>query len=123
MLREFLSPLDWEIIENIPLSTMPQDDFWAWHYEKLGIFSVRSAYRMLIRKWESTSAWVEERLGRSDMKAQEKEWSDLWKIKVPSKIHVFLWRLARQSIPTGDVRHHRNMLPNGGCTLCGGMDS
>jgi hypothetical protein len=68
MLREFLSPLDWEIIENIPLSTMPQDDFWAWHYEKSGIFSVRSAYRMLILKRELTSAWVKERPGRSDMK-------------------------------------------------------
>ena len=73
MLREFFFPLDWEVIENIPLSMKPQDDFWAWHYEKSGIFSVHSAYQILIRKWESTSEWVEERPDRSDMKAQEKE--------------------------------------------------
>ena len=56
VLREFFSPLDWEIIENIPLSTTPQDDFWAWHYEKKSIFSVRSAYQMLVQNREVTSA-------------------------------------------------------------------
>jgi hypothetical protein len=49
-LREFFSPQGWEITENIPLSAMPQDDFWAWYYEKTGIFSVRFTYRMLILK-------------------------------------------------------------------------
>jgi hypothetical protein len=122
-LREFFSPLDWETIENIPLSTMPQDNFWACHYEKKGIFSVRSVYQMLIRNWEVTSAWAEDRPGRSDKRAQEKEWSDIWRIKVPSKIPVFLWCLVRQSIPTGDVRHCRNMALDGTCTLCGGLDS
>jgi hypothetical protein len=39
------------------------------------------------------------------------------------KFHVFLWHLARQSIPTGDVRHHRNMALDGNYTLCGGSDS
>jgi hypothetical protein len=38
LLREFFSPLDWETIENILLSMASQDDFWAWHYEKKGIF-------------------------------------------------------------------------------------
>jgi len=41
--QQFLS-MDWEVILNIPLTTRRQLDFWAWHYEKLGVFSVRSAY-------------------------------------------------------------------------------
>jgi hypothetical protein len=40
--------MDSEVISNIPICTRRQDDFWAWHYEKSGIFSVRSAYRMLV---------------------------------------------------------------------------
>jgi len=52
---------------------------------------------------------VEDRSSNSEAGSQEKEWSELWKIKVPSKIRVFLWRLARYSIPTSDVRHHRIM--------------
>ena len=81
-LRKFFSLLDWETIENIPLSATPQDDFRAWHYEKKGIFSVRSAYRVLVRNREVMSAWAEDRPGRSDTRAQE-EWSDIWRIKVP----------------------------------------
>ena len=107
--RDFLSPLDCELIESIPLSTSPQDDYWPWHYEKSGVCSVRSAYRMLVRNRKTLAAWAEGRSGRSNVGAQEKEWTELWSTKVPSKVRVFLWRLARHSIPTGDVRHHRNM--------------
>jgi hypothetical protein len=31
----------------------------------------------------------------------------LWGIKVPSKVRVFLWRLARCSLPSKDVLLHR----------------
>jgi len=48
MLHQFFYEMDIEAIKNIPLSSMNQSDFWAWHYEKNGSFSVRSAYRMLI---------------------------------------------------------------------------
>ena len=47
----------------------------------------------------------------------------LWKVQVPSKVRVFLWQLARQSIPTQDVRHRRNMADNSRCSVCGGLDS
>jgi hypothetical protein len=33
------------------------------------------------------------------MKAQEKEWSDLWKIEVPSKIRVFFVVLSKAIHP------------------------
>jgi hypothetical protein len=34
--------------QSIPICTRTAEDFWAWHYEKTGMFSVKSAYRMLI---------------------------------------------------------------------------
>jgi hypothetical protein len=40
--------VDVEIIKSIPISMRAQSDFWAWHYEKKGLFSVRSAYQMLV---------------------------------------------------------------------------
>lgn len=96
----------------------------AWHYEKSGIFSVRSAYRKCWYKAERQPlAWEEDMLGRSDTRVQQNEWCELWKIKVSSKIRIFLWHLATLSIPTGDVRHRRNMRPDRGCSLFGGDDS
>lgn len=57
------------------------------------------------------------------METDQKEWATLWKIKVPSKLRIFLWRLARQSLPTGDVRHNRHMAQHRNCTICGQPDS
>uniref|UniRef100_A0A8R7QQD3 Reverse transcriptase zinc-binding domain-containing protein n=1 Tax=Triticum urartu TaxID=4572 RepID=A0A8R7QQD3_TRIUA len=59
----------------------------------------------------------------SDNSSQEKAWSSLWKIGVPSKVKVFLWRLARHSLSTTDVLHHRNMSYVSACPLCGADDS
>jgi hypothetical protein len=53
--------------------------------------------------------------GRSSTKADEKEWIALWHVQMPAKIRVFLWRLARQSLPFGDVLHHRNMKAQSTC--------
>ncbi|GJN21135.1 hypothetical protein PR202_gb08585 [Eleusine coracana subsp. coracana] len=123
LLRDVFIPMDIEAIESIPICTASQEDFWGWQYEKNRIFSARSAYRMLVHTSDRRSAWIEHRAGISDLKAVEKDWTEIWKVQVSSKIRVFLWRLARQSLPTGDVRNRRNMAPNASCSLCGGCDS
>ena len=122
-LKQSFLPMDWEAIASIPLSTRRQVDFWAWHYEKTGVFTVRSAYRMLVSNREKRTDWIEHNPGRSDCSAERKEWTDIWQVQVPSKVRQFLWRLARQSIPTGDVRHQRHMAPDSRCVVCGGLDS
>ena len=47
----------------------------------------------------------------------------LWKVKVPSKIRIFLWRLAKHSLPIGAVLHHRKMAQCSVCFFCGMEDS
>jgi hypothetical protein len=42
--RQFFQPSDVEEILKIKLPTAKQPDSIAWHYEKSGVFSVRSAY-------------------------------------------------------------------------------
>ena len=37
--EHFIEP-DIDVITNIPLSSRVQSNFWAWHYDKRGIFSV-----------------------------------------------------------------------------------
>jgi hypothetical protein len=43
VLNKHFLPMDVEIIRHIPISFSVQADFWDWHYEKTGNFSVRSA--------------------------------------------------------------------------------
>jgi hypothetical protein len=122
-IQQLFTPADAEAILSIPLSTRNQSDFWAWHHEKKGIFTVRSAYRMLVSMREQTNQYEDGIAGRSDTNKVEKEWTTLWGLLLPSKLKIFLWRLARQSLPTGDVLHHRNMALQALCALCGDHDS
>ena len=114
---EFFTPTDVAVITSIPLSARRQHDFWAWHFEKRGLFSIHSAYRMLAHRKSLVGS-----VGASGRQAVQKEWSMLWGIKVPSKVQVFLWRLARCSLPSKDVLLHRNMSDSSVCSICGAGD-
>jgi hypothetical protein len=122
-LCQHMLSLDVEVILQIPLSTRQQEDFWAWHYDRHGRFSIRSAYKMLVSTRDWREAWLESREGSSNTGEVEKEWSELWHTKVPSKIRVFLWRLAKQLLPTNDVRYHIKMAENDRYQLYGAQDS
>ena len=54
---------------------------------------------------------------------KEGAWKSLWKIQVPGKIILFLWRLSKQSLLTEDARAHRHMSSLSSCGLCGSSDS
>jgi hypothetical protein len=73
-------PMDVQIICNIPISTRKQANFWAWHYDKKGTFSVRSAYRMLSCIKDRREAWLEGNATSSNQKGLQKNWTNLWHI-------------------------------------------
>jgi ribonuclease HI len=59
----------------------------------------------------------------SDHKASEDKWKTIWSVRVPSKSSIFLWRLARHSLLSGDVLQHRKMAQSSACFSCGQQDS
>jgi hypothetical protein len=77
---------------------------------------------MLVSTRERREAWLKGRAGASDVEIMQKQWSELWHIKVPSNVRVFLWRLAKQYLPMNDVRCHRRMAETDSCQLCGARD-
>lgn len=78
---------------------------------------------MLVINKERATTYFESIPGRSDLQAVEKEWLAIWKLKIPPKIRVFLWRLARSSLPSADILHHRNMATLDKCGICGAQGS
>jgi hypothetical protein len=123
LICEFFLPMDAAAILSIPVCTRRQNDFWAWHYDHSGVFTVKSAYRMLMVTKMHRENYLEGNPGSSNAEAEEKGWSSLWKTSVPSKVRVFLWRLARQSLPTADLLQHRNMSQSSSCSIYGAVDS
>jgi hypothetical protein len=101
-IREFFLPTDVMAIMSIPLSTRRQIDFIG-NFDSRGIFSVRSAYRMMVNLKISRENYFQGNTSSSNSEVDEKGWTTLWKTPVPSKLRVFLWRLAQQSLPTADL--------------------
>ena len=123
LLRQVFIPIDVEAILQIPLCTRRVDDFWAWNDDPRGRFSVRSAYKMIVKIKIGREAWLEEREDPSNSEHEMRGWNSLWNMSVPPKLRFFTWRLAQHSLPTGDVLNHRHMATTSACSLCGGQDS
>lgn len=117
-LNQNLLPLDTKSICQIRISHVTQDDFWAWHYEKSGSFSVRSAYRLLVDTKSRREGWLNGESGASDTDLQDQNWKNLWRIKVPPKLRLFAWRLARSSLPTGEEKKRRHIIQSAVCPIC-----
>jgi hypothetical protein len=123
LVQSVFLPIDAEAVLSIPLCTRNISDFWAWSGDKRAFFSVKSAYRMIMNTKLTGDNWIDEVEGTSGSEHEGNAWSTLWKVKLPSKIKLFLWRLARSSIPTADVLEHRHMIDSAACMICGALDS
>jgi hypothetical protein len=86
-------------------------DRWKWKPDRMGTFSVRSYYAVLM---ELQQVLV---LEASILAALKK----LWKIDVPSKVLVFGWRFFLDRLPTRLALHHRGIILNPNdmsCAFC-----
>ena len=83
---------DAEVILRIPVGKV-MEDTWAWQPDKLGFFSVRSAYKSLIQHnrvhTPGSSAGTELTV-----------WEKLWRLAIPPKVRNFWWRVINKFVPT-----------------------
>ena len=117
-LNQHLLPMDTNSVMQIPISHTAQSDFWEWHYEKSGVFSVRPAYRMIVEMKYRRTNWLEGRSEASNVEELEGQWKKLWQVQVPSKLRIFAWRLGRSSLSTGAERLRRQMATLATCSIC-----
>jgi hypothetical protein len=103
--------VDIHAILQIPIGGF-DDDIWAWHLERHGNFTVRSAYRALIQANEERTT-----IGREA--SDQVFWKKLWKMKVPPKVRNFWWRVIRGFIPCRSVLKNRHIDRISFCQACG----
>ena len=106
-------PLDAAAILNIPRPRTEQDDFWAWAWDRTGIFTVRSAYRELIQR----CGLSEPATGSST--GDEATWKALWRLRIMPKIRVFWWRVVKNLLPCAAELRRSHMKEISNCPLCG----
>jgi hypothetical protein len=115
LIREVFCHFDTESILRIN-SRIVGEDFCSWEKEKHGMYSVRSAYRLLEegrRQAEDTDV-----PGSSD----DKDWKILWKFEVPPKVRVFWWRVLHGFLPARQVLYRRHIERIANCEICGAQE-
>jgi hypothetical protein len=87
-------PHDAEEITNIKVPTNEIEDTIAWHYEKKGKFTIKSAYKLAenFKKGATTNS--------NAPNGERKMWRSIWTVPVLNKVRVFSWRLACHNLPT-----------------------
>ncbi|CAN1303547.1 Putative ribonuclease H protein At1g65750 [Linum perenne] len=115
------STLDWDLnvveaafderdvkeILSVPLGVGGLEDTRIWHYKKSGLYTVRSAYRILMSY-----------LTPRDELNVHGAWNELWSLHVSPKIKNLAWRLARDVVPNRTILRRRNLSVPELCGLC-----
>jgi hypothetical protein len=114
VVKKIFMPHDAEEVLKIRIPNLEQEDFVSWHFEKNGIFSVRSAYKLALNE----KLAINTNSSRST-NGNRTLWSTVWTAKVPPKLKTFTWKLATESLAVQKNRSHRipNQIPT--CQLCG----
>lgn len=115
LVHQLFYRFDAEAICSIKLPRADVEDTLAWHYEKTGQFSVRSAYRLAVsiqnQAGNPTSSSTTEADDRSI-------WDIIWKALVPEKIKIFGWRVPTNTLATKKNKWKRTLEVGSTCTIC-----
>jgi len=115
LVRRYFYPCDVEEILKIKIPPTECPDYVAWNFEKSGLFSVKSAYRLAMRKEHG-----EGEISTSSTPLDgRKVWKDLWSTHVPGKVKVFAWKIANNGIPTQANKCYRHLVQHESCEMCG----
>ncbi|KAK3217989.1 hypothetical protein Dsin_011959 [Dipteronia sinensis] len=81
-----------------------------WHYEKLGSFSVSSGYKFDCNEGSNP--------GSSALSGDVSWWKFLWRMKIPLKVKIFVWRACENWIPTRTNLLLRKVPSDSICPCC-----
>jgi len=85
-----------EAIARIKLPSRSTEDVLAWHAEKTGLFTVRSAYNLALKLKHGETM----QSSSSSPEGERKLWSNIWGVDIPPKVKIFAWKLSKNILPT-----------------------
>lgn len=96
------------IIAVIPINNS-RPDSWYWSKEKMGMYTVKSAY-----------ASIQDRANVNDLSDNSGLWRKIWNLKIPGQVKVCVWRALNEALPTKDQLLRRRVEVNCLCPVCNG---
>ena len=103
--------VDADEILSIPLPRREMEDSVIWHYDKQGRFSVKSGYQVALNmKFPDLP---------SCSNSRGNTWSVIWKLIIPEKIKIFIWKAAKNLLSTAENLWERKIIQEVHCKRCG----
>ncbi|PRQ25708.1 putative ribonuclease H-like domain, reverse transcriptase zinc-binding domain-containing protein [Rosa chinensis] len=116
LLEELFTSHEVDTIAAIPLSLRNSDDRLVWHYDRKGIYSVKSGY-YIFHKAQTVRDCASGSMGEGG--AWRRYWHMLWSASVPPKVKLFMWKLIKGILPTKcNLVQKKVSLPDEKCTFC-----
>ena len=91
----------------MPLIDEVSADKQFWQFTTHGNYNVNSAYHYVMEHLVNNRGW-----------RMEGSWLKLWRLKIPQKVKVFLWRAARECLPTRCRLQTRGVHCSDRCVHC-----
>lgn len=108
------------VITGLPLSCFGAADKLVWHWSKNGLFSIKSAcYQALEVLRDQKRIPRHTRHTREGSTQSKIPWSKIWKIDIPNKVKVFLWKVCNNILPTNALLHQRHCNDSPSCSIYG----
>lgn len=83
-----------------------------WPRNRDGKYSVKTGYRLLLELDRRSRA------SSFDVNPPKIFWNWLWRIGIPNKVKVFLWRACSEALPTRKNLQKRKVLNDPTCSFC-----
>ncbi|XP_004298091.1 PREDICTED: uncharacterized protein LOC101303799 [Fragaria vesca subsp. vesca] len=116
LLKDLFTDAEAQVIGKIPLSLRGGEDRWMWHFDRKGLYSVRSGYHVA-RKVEHMETIAS---SSSSQGGWGFIWKKVWKVNVPPKVRMHAWRILKEVLPTKWVLKKKGVDLGVECPFCGG---
>lgn len=90
----------------MPIAPKIAEDLLILHGTRNGLYTIKSAYRF------ACTLTIEE------SNSVEGNWKAIWELKIAPRIKVFMWRAARDCLPSKDMLINRGIQVEGCCAIC-----
>ena len=110
VLKAVLWPADVEAVLKLPLGRRDYEDKIIWHFDKNGRYLVKFNYKVALES--------KVQAGSSSRNGLRNWWQKyLWRLRIPNKIKILIWRAFRGILPSSGNRRRRGVDCDQQCRL------
>ncbi|XP_020969282.1 uncharacterized protein LOC110267813 [Arachis ipaensis] len=119
-IREIFHANEIERITRTPISLINKKDHFVWPYRNDGQYSVKSGYQAAKEEKDTKEFTM---LGKASTSQNSKEiWERIWRLPVPEKVKMFLWKAVHGILPVNANLYQRKSALTPKCSICHEQD-